>query len=299
MDRVVRHAIGLGADPMVAIQMATLNTAEHFGVAREVGQIAPGRYADFLIVSDLPAMQIDSVFAKGVEAAISGKLQIELPEFEYPPEVKTSINLGRALRAEDFQLKVQGAGEVEVNVIGVVENQAPTQHLTFTVPILEGEIQVDMVRDLAKVALVERHQGTGQVQVGLVSGFGFSKPCAIGSTVAHDSHHMLVVGTDEESMAIAANDLAAVGGGQVVVLEGEVVARVELPIAGLMSDERAGIVAEKAEKVLQAFEAVGCTLNNANMQLSLLALVVIPALRISDKGLVDVTRFEVIPLVRE
>jgi adenine deaminase len=152
--------------------------------------------------------------------------------------------------------------------------------------------------DLAKVALVERHRASGEVVVGFVKGFGLNGDCAIGSTVAHDSHHMIVVGTDDDAMALAANELARVGGGQLVVRGRQVVARVELPVGGLMSDERAEVVAQKADGVLGAMRECGCRLNNANMQLSLLALVAIPALRISDKGLVDVERYEVITLLR-
>ena len=138
------------------------------------------------------------------------------------------------------------------------------------------------------MALVERHHGTGAVQVGLVHGFGFTEPCAVASTVAHDCHQMMVVGTDDDDMALAANPLAKTGGGQVVVRRGEVIGQVELPIAGLMSNEPAELVARKAATVLAGFRACGCRLNNPNMQISLLALVVIPELRISDKGLVDV-----------
>ena len=297
MDRVVRHAIEQGVSPITAIQMATLNTAEHFGVARDVGQIAPGRYADILIVSDLPNLAIDLVIARGSVAAEEGKLLVELPKFEYPPEIKSSVHVGRTLSEVDFVLPSPREGEVEVNVIGIVENQAPTKHLKLKLHAMEGQLSVDMARDLAKVALVERHRGTGEVKVALVQGFGFDVPCAIGSTVAHDSHQMIVVGTDESDMALAANELARVGGGQIVVREGEILALVELPIAGLMSDERAEVVAEKVEKLLEGFRHCGCTLNNANMQLSLLALVVIPDLRISDKGLVDVNRFEVITII--
>jgi adenine deaminase len=297
MDRVVRHAVELGLEPMTAIQMATLNTAEHFGVATDVGQIAPGRYADVLLVSDLEAMQIDQVIARGKRLAADGELVVDLPAFSYPTEVKSSIVLGRKLEAEDFRLAAPQDGKVTANVIGVVENQAPTRHLTLEVEAVNGEIPVDIKHDIAKVALVERHRGTGEVQVGLVQGFGFDTPCAIGSTVAHDSHHMIVVGTDETDMALAANELARVGGGQIVVRNQEVIALVELPIAGLMSNERAEIVAEKADKVLDGFKACGCSLNSANMQLSLLALVVIPDLRISDMGLVDVNAFELIPVI--
>jgi adenine deaminase len=182
-------------------------------------------------------------------------------------------------------------------VIGVIENQAPTKHLTFDIQPDNGEIKADLERDIAKIALVERHKGTGGVTMGLVSGFGFDSKCAIASTVAHDSHHMVVVGTDEESMAVAANALAKSGGGQVVVKDGKVIGRVELKIAGLMSSEKADVVAEKAGTILDGFRACGCALNNPNMQLSLLALVVIPELRISDKGLVDVTKFNFVPVL--
>lgn len=297
MNRVVKRTIEIGLDPIIGIQMATLNTAEHFGVARDVGQIAPGRYADILIVSDLDKIKVDTVIAKGIIVAEDGKLMIEPSKYDYPPEMKNSVRLGRELQPEDFVIHSTVEGEIEVNVIGVIENQASTRHLRVKTKTEGGQIPISIERDLAKVALVERHRGTGEVQLGFVSGFGFSTPCAIGSTVAHDSHHMIVVGTDDASMAFAANELWRAGGGQIVVRNREVLALVELPIAGLMSDERAEVVAEKVEKVLGALRECGCKLNNANMQLSLLALVVIPELRISDKGLVDVTRFEVIPLV--
>ncbi len=184
-----------------------------------------------------------------------------------------------------------------MNVIGVVENQAPTTHLKMDVEVEDGVLVLSASHDLAKVALVERHTGSGRIQLGLVSGFGLAPGCALGSTVAHDSHHMLIVGTDDEAMALAANTLAKQGGGQVVIRKGEVLATIELPIAGLMSDEPAEIVAAKAARLLEAYKACGCHLNNANMQLSLLALVVIPALRISDLGLVDVEKFEFIQVL--
>jgi adenine deaminase len=179
----------------------------------------------------------------------------------------------------------------------VIENQAPTRHLKLEMQAENGELTADLTRDLAKVALVERHKGTGGITLGLVSGFGFKAKCAVASTVAHDCHHMLVVGTDDASMAEAANSLARGGGGQVVVKDGKVIAQVELPIAGLMSSERADVVAKKAASVLEGFRACGCAINNPNMQLSLLALVAIPELRISDLGLVDVTRLKFIPVV--
>jgi adenine deaminase len=299
MDRVLRHAILEGLPPMTAIQMMTINTAEHFGLTREMGMIAPGRWADVVLAKDLKDFRADLVVAKGQVIAESGKWKVELASFAYPAWVKKSVNLKRALKAEDFSLKVapsQGS-RLTANVIGVIENQAPTRHLKMPVVVEGGEVRVDISRDLAKIALVERHKATGGVMVGFVSGFGLKEPCAIGSTVAHDSHQMIVVGTDEESMAVAANELAKAGGGQVVVKKGKVIGQVELNIAGLMSTERADVVAKKAASVLEGFRRCGCTLNNPNMQLSLLGLVVIPELRISDKGLVDVTRFDFVPVL--
>jgi adenine deaminase len=297
MDRVLRHAIKTGLDPMAAIQMATINTAEHFGLDREIGQIAPGRYADVVLVSDLYDFKAETVIAKGKVIAESKKLHLNLPSFPYPEWVRNSVHLGQALSAEDFRLPAPGGDTLFANVIGVVENQAPTKHLTMEVSPINDEVKIDLDKDILKIALIERHKGTSSVTIGLVNGFGLQGKCAIATTVAHDSHHMIVVGTDENQMAFAAQRLSEVEGGQIVVKDSEVVGLVELPIAGLMSNEPADVVAQKAATVLEGFKVCGCKLNNPNMQLSLLALVVIPELRISDMGLVDVTKFEIIPVV--
>jgi adenine deaminase len=301
MDRVLRHAIKQGLDPLTAIQMCTINTAEHFGLTREMGMIAPGRWADVVLVDDLKNFRADMVIARGKLIAEKGKLLIDLPAVKYPKWVTHSVRLKRQVKAEDFALKTRSThgSRVIANVIGVIENQAPTRHLREQVTVNAGEVHVDMERDLAKIALVERHRATGGVTVGFVSGFGFTEKCAIGSTVAHDSHHMIVVGTDEECMAMAANKLVESGGGQIVVKDGKVIGQVELQIAGLMSNEHAEVVAKKAGTVLDGFKACGCSLNNPNMQLSLLGLVVIPELRISDKGLVDVTQFDFVSVLEE
>lgn len=299
IDRAIRHAISQGLEPLTAIQMATLNTAEHFGVDREVGQIAPGRYADILLVDNLEEMSIQAVIARGQLAAWEGKLTLDLPSMTYPEHVKRTIHLKRPLKADDFILNHNAKGVVTANVIGIIENQAPTQYLRFQLPVNDGQIRSDLEQDVIKVALIERHKGTGIVRVGMVHGFGFSEPCAVASTVVHDSHQMIVVGTNEDDMAAAANRLAEVGGGQVVVSRGKVLAMVELPIGGLMSDDRADIVAGKAQSVLDAFHKCGCSLSNPNMQLSLLGLVVIPELRISDLGLVDVNQMKIIPVIED
>lgn len=301
MDRVLRHAIEEGLNPMTAIQMMTINTAEHFGLSREMGMIAPGRWADVLLVEDLMRFKAGVVIARGQVIAENGEWQVKLPSVKYPKWATNSVHLKRKLTAEDFVLRTRAGNgsEIEANVIGVIENQAPTRLLRMKVGVENGEVKTDLKRDLAKIALVERHRATGKVTLGLVSGFGFTRKCAVASTVAHDSHHMIVAGTDEESMAVAANELAKCGGGQVVVLDGKVVGLVELQIAGLMSNERADVVARKTGTVLDGFKLCGSELNNPNMQLSLLALAVIPELRISDKGLVDVTKFDFIPALED
>lgn len=297
MDRVVRHAIKLGLPPMTAIQMSTINTAAHFGLTKDIGMIAPGRFADILIVSDLSNLVIEKVFSKGILTSINKNLQVDIPPYPYPSWALNSVNIGKVYAEADFKIQSNLNEIKKINVIGVIENDAQTKHLQFDIESIDGSISIDMDRDLLKIALVERHKGTGKTKMGFVHGFGFTKSCAVATTVAHDSHQMIVVGTSESDMAIAVNELAKVNGGQIVVKDGEIIGLVDLPIAGLMSNEKAKVVAQKAKTVLDGFIKCGCKLNNPNMQLSLLALVVIPELRISDLGLVDVTNFKFISLI--
>jgi len=296
MNRVVRHAIACGCDPLIALQMATLNTATHFGLERELGSLTPGRRADVILTTDLKTLPIDTVIARGVVVAENGRCLVDCPHLDWPEQARQTVHMGKTLSAEDFVIEApRGANAVTANVIGVVENQAPTRALKFELPVTEGRVQA--TGDVAQIALVERHRGTGGVTNAFVSGFGYKGAMAMASTVAHDSHHMIVVGTDRAQMALAANRLREVGGGIVIFKDGVELALVELPIAGLMSDRPATEVAAKAERMMDAMRACGCTLNNAYMQHSLLALVVIPELRISDLGLVDVRTFEFTPVI--
>ncbi|MCE8539872.1 adenine deaminase [Ruegeria pomeroyi] len=296
MNRVVRHAIACGCDPMIALQMATINTATHFGLERELGSTAPGRRADVILTSDLRDLPIEMVIARGQVVAENGKITVECPHYDWPDTARNTVHLGHTLSASDFEIKAPtGANRVRANVIGVVENQAPTKALKAELPIIGGLVEGE--GDVCQIALVERHRATGGVTNAFVSGFGYQGRMAMASTVAHDSHHMIVVGTDREQMALAANRLAEVGGGITIWREGQELALVELPIAGLMSDSPAAEVAAKAQKMVETMAACGCTLNNAYMQHSLLALVVIPELRISDLGLIDVRSFQRIDLL--
>ncbi len=298
MNRVLRHAIACGCDPLVALQMATINTATHFGLERELGSIAPGRRADLILTSDLTTLPIEHVIARGVTVALNGEITVDCPHYDWPEDARQTVRLGKTLTAPDFAIRApDGANAVKAKVIGVVENQAPTKALTFELPVTEGRVQA--TGEVCQIALVERHRGTGAVVNGFVSGFGYAGQMAIASTVAHDSHHMIVVGTSREMMAKAANRLGQVGGGITVWKDGAEIAVVELPIAGLMSDQPAAKVAAKANAMIAAMAACGCTLNNAYMQHSLLALVVIPELRISDMGIIDVVAFKVTELFED
>lgn len=300
MNRVVRHAIACGCEPLIALQMATINTATHFGLERELGSIAPGRRADMILTSDLTTLPIEVVIARGVVVAQAGEITVDCPHLDWPDDTRGTVHLGKHLTGSDFEIHApEGANAVKVKVIGVVENQAPTKALTAELDVQDGLVLSDEANDVCQIALVERHRATGDVVNGFVSGFGYKGNMAMASSVAHDSHHMIVVGTSRADMALAANRLGEVGGGVSVWQDGVELALVQLPIAGLMSDAPALEVAAAAQKMVEAMEACGCTVNNAYMQHSLLALVVIPELRISDLGLVDVTKFELTELFEE
>jgi adenine deaminase len=260
-----------------------------------LGSIAPGRRADLILTTDLRALPIDRVFARGVSVAEAGRLTVACPHYDWPDDARATVRMGRTKTAEDFVIAAPaGVAKVTARVIGIVENQAPTRALIADLAVTDGRVEAQ--GGIAQIALVERHRATGQVVNAFVSGFGYQGHMAIASTVAHDCHHMIVVGTDRAQMALAANQLAEVGGGVTLWRDGQELALVELPIAGLMSDRPAREVADKAQALVAAMADCGCTLNNAYMQHSLLALVVIPELRISDKGLIDVTRFAVTDL---
>ncbi len=295
MDDVVREAIAAGVPPVVAIQMATLNTAEHFRVDQDLGAIAPGRFADLLVVSRLDEFTVDLVIASGTVIAERGEPRFSLPAFPYPTWARGTVHLLRPLHPADFAVEAPVMeGEVEARAIELVENQAPTREARIRLPVRGGT--VGLVPGVALAAVVERHRGSGRIGRGFVTGLGLGKGCALGSTVAHDSHHLLVVGSDVEAMAMAGNRLAEVGGGVCVVQGSEVRALVPLPIAGILSDRSAEEVATAMEAVACALRECGCTLPNAFMTLSLLALPVIPSRRVTDRGLIAVEEGEVIPL---
>jgi adenine deaminase len=290
MDFVVRHAIAQGVKPVTAFQMATINTAERFGVARDVGTLTPGSCADvILLAGNLADVNVVMTIAAGQVVAENGRMTAEWANYEYPQEAVTTMHLGRKLSAVDFVIEAPvGIDTVRVRAIEVIENHVTTTERIVEAQVSEGQLRIDADSGLCKIAVFERHKGTGNHSVAVVKGIGFHEPAAIAMTVAHDSHNLLIIGNDDELMARAGNLVADLQGG-VAVLTRTSETSFPLPIAGLMSQEPFEVVARQSAGISQALQAAGCTLNYAFMTLSLLALVVIPELRISDKGLVRIS----------
>ncbi len=297
VDDVVRLAIVQGIPPLTAIQMATLNTAEHFGVAQDVGSIAPGRFADMLIVSDLERLAIDLVIAAGQIVAEGGKLELDITPYSYPQEALNSVHLARPLAASDFEIPASiEEGTIACRVIEVIENQVLTRAVRAQLPVESGRVLPDFEQDIALLSVIERHHASGRIGLGLVKGFGLRGCCALASTVAHDSHNLLIIGTDTAAMAKAGNHVAQREGGVCLVKGDQILASIPLPIAGLMSDRPVKTVAEQAEALHDALRSCGCSLNNAFMPFSFLALPVIPEVRLTDLGLVDVASQSLVTL---
>jgi len=297
IDHVVRRAIEEGVDPIKAIQMATLNTAEHFELDRDMGSVSPGKIADVVIVQNLEKFNVERVIADGKTVAERGKLKAALPVRKPPSFVKKTMKLKRIMNADDFKI-IAKAGNVKVRVIEIAEGQIVTSQHIERLVARDGAVLPDMKRDIAKVAVVERHRATGNIGLGFVRGFGIYRG-AIASSVGHDAHNITVIGVSDEDMATAINTIASMGGGHVVVSRGKVLARVDLPIAGLMSDEPVEVVSAQLEKLHLAAKRLGIKMKSPFMQMAFLPLAVIPELRITDKGLVDVKGRKIVSLLVE
>jgi adenine deaminase len=286
LNHAVRTAIAAGIDPLLAIQMATVNAAEYLGRRQDIGSIAPGRCADVLFVEDLRELRPHLVLADG--EPVRG----EQPSYEYPARARETVRVARALTRED--LRVAAAGDrARVRAIGMVPGELATEHRVVEAPVVDGEVRADPALDLAKVASIERHGGPGTIGVGFVQGLGLRRG-AVASTVAHDNHNLLVAGMDDDDMRFAVDRLRETGGGMVAVAGGEVLGEVRLPIAGLMSDRPVAAVAEEVRALGGAYRELGCELEYPFMMVSFLSLGVIPALRITNRGLVDGREFRIV-----
>jgi len=290
IDDLVRKAIAWGLDPVMAIQMATVNTADYFRL-HNMGAVAPGYRADLLVLDDLKTVQVAQVYAAGVLVADGGRFLPDVSSFSVP--IGSSVHVDAS--ALDFTIV---AGEGPARVIGAIPGQVVTDSLRLEPTVEGGCVVSDPARDLLKIAVVERHHGTGRVGLGLVHGVGLKRG-AIASSVAHDSHNLVVIGASDDDMRAAIAAVADMGGGQVAVAGGEVRAACPLPIAGLMSDRPLAEVRDQVQALTVAAHALGCTLPDPLMTMSFLALPVIPALKLTDRGLVDVRKFSLVPLFGE
>jgi adenine deaminase len=283
VNSIVRDAVAFGIPPEDALVCASLNPALWHGL-RELGAVAPGYRADLLVLPDLERFVPDTVLKDGRPVAA-------FPRAVVPDWVRHTVRIG-AFGPEMFRLPFDGGS---AHVIGVIPGQIVTDSLTATPPVRAGEALADPAQDLAKIAVVERHLGTGRVGLGLVRGFGLRRG-AIASTVAHDAHNVVVVGMNDASMAAAVRRLANRGGGIVVVDGADVLAELPLPVAGLLSDAPLEEVVDRSHTLAAAARELGCTLDAPFQHLSFLALSVIPSLKLTDKGLVDVDRFQLVGL---
>lgn len=284
LDHMIRSLIALGTPLLAAYRVASLSAAEAFGL-KDRGLIAPGLRADIVAVRDLKRCDVTHVWAAGVEvtqAAFAARAS-------QPAIGRRSV---KAPRLNPRNFRAAGNRE-DTDVIGIIEGKILTEHLKIDIPILDGDKIPDPGRDLARIAVIERHGRNGNIATGFVRGFSLQRG-AIASTVCHDHHNIACVGVQYEDMAMAANRLSEIEGGFVVVMEGQVVAELALPVAGLMSLEPFERVRDELIKLRAAAKDLGVTLAEPFLQLAFLALPVIPALKITDHGLVDVTRFEIL-----
>ena len=286
---LIKKAVNLGLDPITAIQMATINTAEYFKLP-DVGAIALGYKADMVILKDMENFEIEKVFKDGRLVAKNGKI--------LPRRIKkTKVTIRSSMNVNWMGLKgfdIEAKGD-KVLVIQVIPGQIITKKLIVSPKVEKGKVVADINRDILKLAVVERHLASGNVGIGLVKGFGLKKG-ALASSVAHDSHNIVIVGTKDDDMMTAAIEVVRMRGGQVVVKDDEVIASLALPIAGLMSDRPLEEVKDKVKKLNQAATSLGCKLKEPFMSLSFLALPTIPELKLTDKGIVDVEKFQIVPL---
>ncbi|HEX3817393.1 MAG TPA: adenine deaminase [Chthoniobacterales bacterium] len=289
LDHSIRRAIELGVAPMTAIQMGSINTARHYRL-RNHGAIAPRFWADFLVVDDLEKFLVRQVYKKGKLVAKAGKyLGVRPAE---TPQPRSTMNV-RYRAPEDFEVAAEGSKAIKV--IEIVPNQIVTNTAHEKPKIEQGKVVADPARDILKLVVIERHRATGNVGVGFVRGFGLRRG-ALGSTVAHDAHNIVVVGTSDDDIIAAVRALETMRGGQVALADGEVKAALPLPIAGLVSDQPLEAVIEQIAALNAAAKSLGCELPAPFMSLSFLSLSPIPALKLTDQGLVDATRLELTSL---
>jgi adenine deaminase len=298
IDHAVRVAIAGGVSPVAALQMATLNTAKAFRLQHELGCLAPGRYADVLVIEDLRELAIESVMVGGRTVARDGELVVELPSTSYPESFLDTVRIDRPAVAEDLALPAPaGADRVEARVIGVTDGSLVSEERTASLPVVDGRVAADPGQDVLHLAMIDRlGKGTG-IGLGFVQGFGLRRG-AFASTANSVCENLVVVGTDPRDMAIAANRLVELGGGKAVVADGVVLASVSMPVLGLHADQPLAEVMERFEAAVAAIRDLGCDLANPFSQLEFcFACGEIGDIKLSEEGLIRVGSREVVDAI--
>ena len=296
LDHIVRRAIEEGIDPVTAIQMVTINTAQCFQLDHEMGSVTPSKCADLVLIDDLQNCHVTDVFINGEQVAKDGKMTVEFAPYTYSEKATNSVHLDK-LTENDFHIPCVGES-ANVHAIEIIPARVGTFDKVVTLPVRDGVIEADPDQDVLKVAVFERHKKTGTVGKGFTKGFGIKRG-ALAQTVAHDAHNLLVVGSNDEDMALAANTLIECGGGLAAVLDGKVLSVVELPIAGLMSDKPITEMSASIEKMEQTWAEMGSTLPSPFMTMALIPLACLPETRLTNRGLVDCRTFEFMDLIEK
>ncbi|BFK19842.1 adenine deaminase [Mediterraneibacter glycyrrhizinilyticus] len=295
----VSRAVELGLDPMKAIQIATVNSAKHFRMEDEIGSITPGRLADIILVEDWREVKPTVVIFEGNVVAENGNLLEECKVEEYPDWLKHTVTLKNPITAESFAaLSKKQDGSTKIHLIDMIPRQIINHHVLEEMQVKNGKIQVNIEKDILKLAVVERYGKNGNVGVGFVRGFELKKG-ALAYSMSHDHHNIVVVGTNDEDMALAVNEVARLNGGLSVACDGKILNSMELPIGGLMSEKPAEEVMAQLDILNADAKALGCGMDAPFMSLSFISLPTVPDLGLTDLGLVDVLEHKLIPLEAE
>lgn len=296
MNQALKDIVSEGVDPVTAVQMATINVARAYGIDHQIGSIAPGRKADMVLVSDLENFAVEAVFIEGKQFKQEGFIT---PRYQYPQEVLNTVKLD-LVSPETFNIKAPAAaGEAAVRVMTIIEGTVATREEHEMLPVKNGFLQPDVSRDLLKVAVFDRYRANGYHALGIVRGFGF-KQGAFGGSVGQDSQNLVVVGVDDEDMALVVNTIREMQGGIVFAAQGRIIARVYLPIAGIMSDIEPRELQQEFKNLHRSLAEMGSKMDNPSFNLSLLlTCAVIPELKITNRGLVDALSGQFVPLLLE
>ncbi len=290
LDHILRRAVEEGIDPVTAVQMVTINCAQCFQMDHELGSIAPGKCADIVFLEDLKDFRVLRVLVDGELVAENGAVTRTFAPYAYPAAARDTMHIGETITPESFRIPCP-EGTARVRAIEVIPARVGSLEKHVTLPVKNGFVESDVAQDVLKTVVFERHHATGKKGFGFVKGFGIRRG-AMASTVAHDAHNLLVIGTNDEDMALAANTLLQCGGGHAAVQDGKVLGCVPLPIAGLMNDLPAEEMSALVARLEEAWSRIGCQMPSPFMTMALIPLACLPELRLTDRGLVDCTTFQ-------